>query len=147
MSKIPAEFTIYRLEKFIPTHCPMCAHPFRSNAAHDFLLDTRILHSRQVAPEWIAVFPEAAATATLQTDLVWCGKCKNSTLRVFTAVRWVATREEAELLEREGYVNRQVGECSGNGFSKQPDYTLMVAIPPGQEHAQVSFFPKVIVNR
>lgn len=147
MPKLPDTFQVFRLEKFIPTHCPKCAHPFKSNEARDFLLDTRLLHSREVAPEWIAVFPEAAAAQELHSDLIWCGKCGNSTLRVFTAVRWVVTPEEAELLERQGYMNRQAAECSGNGFSSQPDYTLTVVIPPGQECLQISFFPKGIANR
>lgn len=147
MSTEFTSYSVFRLEKFIPTHCPKCAHPFRSNAAHDFLLDTRLLHSTQAAAEWIAVFPEAAACAELQTDLVWCGRCGNSTLRVFTAVRWVATSKEADLLEREGYVNRQAVECYGHGFSSQPDYTLVVPITADQIQGGISFFPKSIASR
>lgn len=138
-------YTVFRLEKFIPTHCPKCAHPFRSNAK-DFAYDARWRH-RETAAEWLAVFPEAAVTEGLQTEPIWCRKCQNITLRVVTAVRHVATEQEAEHLEALGYANRQPMECTGVIFSRLPEYTLVVKPDPDAVRGGITFFPKAMGNR
>ena len=145
MSKLPEEMTVYRLEKFIPTHCPKCAHPFRSSA-EDYAYDARWRHS-QTDAKWLAVFPEAAVAEGLQSEPIWCRRCQNITLRVVTAVRWVATEDEATLLEAEGYANRQMAHCWGTGFSYQPDYTLKVVPNPDEQRMTFTFFPRAMGHR
>lgn len=135
---------VFRLEKFIPTCCPKCAQPFLSNAEGDFRYDTRLLHPASTPAAWLAVFPEAAVTDGLHTEPIWCGRCRNITLRVVMAVRTVTTKEEVALLEREGYRNCQTLSCSGTGFSDSPDYTLTVIESPDQPQPPITFMPKSI---
>ncbi|MBI2984064.1 MAG: hypothetical protein HYY50_00305 [Candidatus Kerfeldbacteria bacterium] len=144
MNQSTDEFKVFRLEKFIPTHCPKCAHPFRSNADRDFLFDHRLLHPQETPAEWLAVFPEAAATEGLHAEPIWCGRCQNITLRVVTAVRHVTTEAEAVELESLGYANRRVLECSGESFSQLPEYTLAVLVDPETERGPITFFPKAM---
>jgi len=140
-------FTVFRLEKFIPTHCPRCAHPFRSNGDGDFKYDFRLLHRRETPTDWLEVFPEAAVTEGLHSELIWCGQCHNTTLRVVTAVRLVATEREADALETHGYVNRQILECSGRSFSELHDYNLRVLVNPDQIHQRFTFMPSRVSRR
>ncbi len=142
MSKPLDTFDIFRLEKAIPTHCPKCAQPFRTNSAAGFMYDFRWKHPDSTPEEWQTVFPEAAVTEGLEVEPVWCGKCRNVTLRIITAVRHVATAEEAVELERLGYTNRRVMSCSGESFSRHPDYNLKVVLDPELEHYHFTIFPR-----
>lgn len=135
-------YNVFRLEKFVPTHCPKCAHHFRSNQAGDFKYDTRLMHSTQVAPEWVANFPEANFVDHLHAELIWCGRCHNNTLRVVTAVRYVVTREEIPLLESAGFVNCQTWQCSGSVLSRLNDYSLVIVPTLDEDTQKVTFMPR-----
>lgn len=131
---------LIRLEKFVPTHCPNCAHSFAVNGDGGFRYDTGFLHPSKVAFKWISVFPEGAAHDGLQTDIVRCAKCRNTTLRVVTSVHTVATEEEALALEREGYVNRLWLTWHGVKPYDHPDYDLVI-VPDPFGPRLVSFMP------
>lgn len=141
MSKDLITYTIFRLEKAIPTHCPNCAHPFGVNGDGGFAYDTRLRHPKETAAEWTAVFPAAGVFEGLEVEPVWCRACHNITLRIITAVRHVATTEEADELERLGYGNRRAMECTGIFFSRQPDYTLKIESDPALKLTTFTLFP------
>ncbi len=141
MVKIQDEFQVFRLEKSIPTHCPSCAYPFRSNEGGDFGYDLRSFHPEDTPAEWNEAFPAAAKSRGLGVELVWCGKCQNITLRIITAIRHVTTVAEAVELEQLGYANRRVARCWGVSFSNLPEYTLVIAPDPSLEDGYITFPP------
>ena len=106
--------TQFRVEKFIPTQCPMCRNSFRENSDEGFLLGT---YWRHLSVDVVQTIAQSIASHGLRTDLVLCGKCKNVTLRVVVEERTFDRREEAEAAVCEGFANLQEAETLGGEVS------------------------------
>lgn len=92
----------YRVEKFVPTHCPNCGHHFTANVEGGFTL--------KLWPQ-----QESLAATHLQTDVIICGKCANHTLRVVLEVRdYLLAGDAREAICREGFRNLLIVTAYGN---------------------------------
>lgn len=108
----PNEQTVYMVEKFIPTQCPnpSCFNEFKQNGADGYYFATYWMHEPREVTERISA---SISHPWVATDLIVCGKCRNVTVRVKIEDCVVATREDAEALLNEGYVNLQEMQAHG----------------------------------
>ena len=95
--------TMYHVEKFIPTECPKCRHPFL-HEGDDYV---RLLGD--------IVEGEKRVRQTQGYIINICAKCQNYTAFVVLETYQVGSKKQAErLVEKEGFRNLLKVKATGN---------------------------------